>query len=261
MRKLGEKSKPGPDEIAEEEIVAESVESGTGEDAKKVAVATAIETARDDAEQELITEAVRAASTEDAKKAAAAAVLETASDNLKKEIATEAVQALTPDARRDVASVLGAAASDSINRLAEAEPGDILKVAASQIALLASYYKAVLDQAKMSFRWALVAAGIGLMFFLGAVLFLLTRESEAIATVGVISGALVEVIAGINFYLYNKTTDQLADFHYRLEQTQRYLLANSICEALQGDTKQEARASLIQTIAGPTGNREKVTKP
>ena len=243
---MGEKSKPEPDEETSE--------------ATEAAAARAAVNAARDAEEEIIAAVVRATDTDAAKKAAAAEALRSASDDLKKEIATEAVQTLSAEARRDVASVLGVAASDSINRLAEAEPGDILKVAASQIALLASYYKAVLDQAKMSFRWALVAAGIGLMFFLGAVFFLLTRESEAIATVGVISGALVEVIAGINFYLYNKTTAQLADFHYRLEQTQRYLLANSICEALQGNTKQETRAFLIQTIANPTDNREKVTK-
>ena len=250
MRSLGEKSKPEPDE--------ETWEVGN---VKAVAARAAVNAAGDVGEAEIITEAVRATNTDAAKKAAAAQALLSASDDLRKEIATEAVQTLSAEAKRDVASVLGVAASDSINRLAEAEPGDILKVAASQIALLASYYKAVLDQAKMSFRWALVAAGIGLMFFLGAVFFLLTRESEAIATVGVISGALVEAIAGINFYLYNKTTAQLADFHYRLEQTQRYLLANSICEALEGNTKQETRASLIQTIANPTDNRQKVAKP
>jgi uncharacterized membrane protein YgdD (TMEM256/DUF423 family) len=240
---LGEKTKPEPDEETWE--------------VRKAAAARAVKAAGDAEEEEIITEAVRHTATDAAKKAAAAEALRSASDDLKKEIATEAVQTLSAEAKRDVASVLGAAASDSINRLAQAEPGDILQVAASQIALLASYYKAVLDQAKMSFRWALVAAGIGLVFFLGSVFFLLTRGSEAVATVGVISGALVEVIAGINFYLYNRTTAQLADFHYRLEQTQRYLLANSICEALQGDKKQETRASLIQTIANPAIQRAK----
>ena len=52
-----------------------------------------------------------------------------------------------------------------INQLSETEPGDILKIAASQIKLLDSYYNAVLTQATMSFRWALIAAGIGLAFF------------------------------------------------------------------------------------------------
>jgi hypothetical protein len=210
VRKLDEKSKTGREEIADrfrgldEDGKKEVVFSLLGDvldPATKVAVTEAAKNVPYDDAKHLIVEAVKSVNTDAAKKAAAAAALSTASEDLKKEIATEAVQALTPEAKKDVASVLGAAASDSINRLAEANPGDILKVAATQIALLASYYKAVLDQAKMSFRWALIAAGIGLVFFLGAVLFLLTRGSEAIATVGVISGALIEVIAGINFYL------------------------------------------------------------
>src|SRR5215210_3256324 len=134
--------------------------------ATMVAVAEAAKNVPDERAKEFVVNALKSVDTDAVKKAAAAVALRTASEDLKKEIATEAVQALTPEARKDVASVIGAAASDSINRLAEAEPGDILKVAATQIALLASYYTAVLDQAKMSFRWALIAAGIGLVFFL-----------------------------------------------------------------------------------------------
>lgn len=65
-----------------------------------------------------------------------------------------------------------------------------------------------------------------------------------------ISGSLIEVISGINFYLYGKTSVQLADFQTRLDVTQRFLLAKSICESLEGDYKQKARSELIQTIAG-----------
>jgi len=86
------------------------------------------------------------------------------------------------------------------SELADAQPGDVQKIAAEQINILGSYYNAVLGQAKMSFRWALVAAGIGLSFFIGAILFLLVTQSQAVATISAISGALVEVIAGINFY-------------------------------------------------------------
>jgi len=66
----------------------------------------------------------------------------------------------------------------------------------------------------------------------------------------VISGALVELIAGINFYLYSRCVSQLADFHVRLDLTQRFLLANSICEGLDGDFKQQARSDLVRALAG-----------
>jgi hypothetical protein len=142
-----------------------------------------------------------------------------------------------------------------IEDLATAEPGDVQRIAASQIELLTSYYDAVLGQARRSFTWALVAAGVGLVFFLGTVAFLLITQSTSVAVpvaaLGAIGGALVEVIAGINFWLYSKTTAQLAAYHQHLDMTQRYLLANSICEALEDETKQTVRASLVQVIANP----------
>jgi hypothetical protein len=68
--------------------------------------------------------------------------------------------------------------------------------------------------------------------------------------VSAISGAVVEVISGINFVLYGKASTQLLGFHERLEQTQRFLLANSVCEGIeQEDARVRARADLVATIA------------
>jgi hypothetical protein len=140
-------------------------------------------------------------------------------------------------------------AGQAVDRLSKAETRDVQEIAASQIQLLLSYYRLVLDQAKKSFRWALVAAGIGLAFFIAAVGFIIYRNAESAAIISVVSGAVVEVISAINFYLYSKTAGHLTDFHGKLEATQRYLLANSICESLDGPSKQTARAELVRAIA------------
>ncbi len=44
----------------------------------------------------------------------------------------------------------------------------------------------------------------------------------------------------------------MAEFQERLDRTQRFLLANSICEALEGDAKQKARSELVEVIARVT---------
>jgi hypothetical protein len=147
-------------------------------------------------------------------------------------------------------SVINIGVLSSLENIANADPGDIQKIAASQIKLLIAYYDSVLDQAKKSFRWALGASIIGIVFFFAAVVIFMVTNIQGIATISVISGAIVEVIAGLNFYLYGKTTSQLADFHQRLDQTQRFLLANSICEALKGDIQQETRSKLVLSIIG-----------
>jgi hypothetical protein len=111
------------------------------------------------------------------------------------------------------------ASGDYADRLAQAKPDDILTIAGTQTEILTGYYTAVLAQANQSFRWALVAALVGLAFFFGAVAFVLTRQDQSAATVSVIGGALVEVISGVMFYLYGRTTAQLADYQQRLAQT------------------------------------------
>ena len=137
----------------------------------------------------------------------------------------------------------------SLERLSKADKADVQEIAASQIELLTTYHTVVLEQAQRSFRWALIAAGVGLGFFLAAVGFLVYQQLANVAVVSLVSGALVEVVSGINFYLYGKTSAQLAEFQSRLDATQRFLLANSICESLQGETKQQARWELVRAIA------------
>lgn len=49
-------------------------------------------------------------------------------------------------------------------------------------------------------------------------------------------------------YLYLQTARQFAAFHTCLERTNRFLMANAMCEHL-GERQDEMRAELIRTIA------------
>ena len=70
------------------------------------------------------------------------------------------------------------------------------------------------------------------------------------ALISTISGAIVEVIAGLNFWLYSRTSAQLDAFHLRLEKMQRFLLANSVSTSVQDvQQKDKVVASLVATIA------------
>lgn len=137
---------------------------------------------------------------------------------------------------------------EALGRLSQIGTGDVQGIAASQIQLLSSFYDLALDQARRSFRWALLASVVGLIFFILAITFYL-YEQGPIANVSVISGALIEFIAGVNFYLYGRTINQLSLFQGRLDVTQRFLLANSLCEGLDGNLKGETRAALIRKLA------------
>jgi hypothetical protein len=139
---------------------------------------------------------------------------------------------------------------NAIDRVSKSDLNNLPEIAASQLEIINSYYQGVLAQAQRSFLWALIAAGVGLGFFIGSVVFLITQQSNNLSAVSLISGALIEVISAINFYLYAKASSQLAAFHVALERTQRMLMANSICELIEGDLKQSTRADLVRRVAG-----------
>ena len=148
----------------------------------------------------------------------------------------------------------------SLKNLSNVDVSKVEKVVASQLDIMIGYHYLVQEQAKRSFFWALIAAAIGLLFLLFAVSFVLFTQIENAATISVISGALLEVISGINFYLYGKTSSQVAEFASRLDATQRFLLANSVCESLAGDIKQQARAKLVEAISNISANNIVPTK-
>jgi hypothetical protein len=145
---------------------------------------------------------------------------------------------------------------DGVGRSPSTQVQQVQEVAASQIKLLTSYYNTVLGQARESFRVAVVGVGVGLVFFVAAIGFLLASQPLNVATVSAVAGGVVQLIAGLNFVLYGKTTAQLATFHQRLEQTQRFLLANSVAESLNGETQESTRARLVFEIAGASNQSD-----
>lgn len=149
-----------------------------------------------------------------------------------------------------------------IAKVAEANPADIQKIASTQMEIINSYYRSVLQQAQQSFQWALIAAAIGLAFLLAAISFSLLHQPTSVSIISLISGVIVDFISGANFYLYAQTSRQLTAFHSHLKETQRFLLANSVCENLEGELKQATRAELVRIIANMPAapNREDVAE-
>ena len=114
--------------------------------------------------------------------------------------------------------------------------------AALQMEMLAGDHQIAVVQSRRIFFWALVGSGVGLIFFVAGLVHAFPTE------IAFFSGAIVEIVAGILFVLYGKATAQLSSFHSGLENLQRYLLANSLCESLDGEERNKARAALIQDI-------------
>jgi hypothetical protein len=141
-----------------------------------------------------------------------------------------------------------AAGTDQLHS-ADANKPEQLAAATNQ--QLLGYYINGLKQSSSSFRAALAVATAGVVFFIIAIAFLVLTEAPDISIVSAIGGAIVEVIAGLMFYLYGKTTAQLDAYRTSMEQTQRFLLANSIALSLKDmeEEQQKTVATLVNTIS------------
>src|SRR6266849_607748 len=89
--------------------------------------------------------------------------------------------------------------------VASLDPAKIQEVAASQLVIIDGYYKSVLQQSQQIFRWALVAAGVGLVFFLAAVSLLVLRQPANVSLISLMCGGVVVGIAVLIFLLYGRT--------------------------------------------------------
>lgn len=139
------------------------------------------------------------------------------------------------------------------------DPAKIQEVAASQVVISEVYYNNVLQHAQRLFRWALIAAGAGLIFFLAAVALLIFQQSVNGALISLTSGGALEALAVLNFCLYGRVFNQLRAFDERLDRTHQYLLANSLCENLKGDVKQATQIELIRAMMHTLARQEEKT--
>jgi hypothetical protein len=133
--------------------------------------------------------------------------------------------------------------------IATAQPGDTHAIASVLQQMMVRYYEDVRKQAMQSFWSALGAAGIGMLFFLYAIWQTMSHGVSGSSWIGIAAGALTQFISGVNFYLYFKASRQFASFHICLERTNRFLLASTIAETLDGPARNEVRRALVDTIA------------
>ena len=140
----------------------------------------------------------------------------------------------------------------AVHELSEDTTDRVQIMASTQLKILDSYHREVLRQVKSSFRWALIISGAGFILFLISTILVLEQEQKDKALIPLISGAMIEIIAGGNFYLYGQKTKQLSSIDRQRDRTQCFLLASIICESLEGEVKQTTRSELVKTVTNFT---------
>ena len=145
----------------------------------------------------------------------------------------------------------GQRAKDAIKHLCETDDRNMQKVGAANLNLNNLYCESIIKQANRSFWSALVAAVVGLIFFLGAAAFLLLskQNSGQVAVIGSLGTAITACVSGTSFYLYRYTMGHFEAFHLCLARTEIVLLENSVCKQIEDVSKRDAAyASVVENI-------------
>lgn len=149
------------------------------------------------------------------------------------------------------------------------DQGKLGDIVAKHETLILQYYRDVQEQARQSFLSAKSVAKVGFLVLASTLAYTLlfdalsrfhiagpgmAASSLTAAQIGVVSGALIEFIAAVNFWLYAKGARQFSAFHICLERTHRYLLAYKIAEELEGD-----REATLQRLVCIMANAPMIT--
>ncbi|MFA6113686.1 MAG: hypothetical protein WC729_06825 [Sphingomonas sp.] len=142
------------------------------------------------------------------------------------------------------------------------DDGSMGKIVAKHEAMILEYYTDVQGQATKSFAAAKAFAYAGLAIFSLSLIYMLTFDalsrlglttppssnSITISSLSIISGGVMELVAGGAFWLYARSAKQFGAFHICLERTHRYLLAFKIAER-SGDEKDKVLRDLVCIMA------------
>lgn len=137
---------------------------------------------------------------------------------------------------------------DVLAEKSKEENQDIRALMFENLKELKEFYVICKQQIRKSFSAAMFSCFAGfVLFVLAVIIFLLGGDNSASLTAG-LSGAIVEIVSGLYFWLYRETSKQLGKYHKRLEATEKYLIALQIIEMLPEENRNEQYGKLIDYI-------------
>lgn len=126
---------------------------------------------------------------------------------------------------------------------------DVLSLMVKNVAELREYYVINKQQARNSFSAALFISVLGfLLFGSGVLLSYVVPEKQNVVPYSTIGGAVVEIIAGLFFWLYSKAIKQINIFHTSLQSTEKFLTAIQLVDKISPDQRDESYKNIIDKI-------------
>ena len=124
------------------------------------------------------------------------------------------------------------------------EESNVIDLMLKNVSELREYYVISKNQARRSFSAALSICFLGIVIYLFGIIAVIFLKTD-VSLITIISGTVVEVIAGLFFGLYVQAFKQLDIYHKRLGRTEKYLTAMQLIEKMSQDQRDSQYDKLI----------------
>lgn len=128
---------------------------------------------------------------------------------------------------------------------------DTIAQMADNASELKGYYVISKRQARQAFSAALMACVLGFVIYVVGIIIYYQQsgngETSVLSYSGV-GGSIVEVIAGLFFWLYSKANEQMNHYHESLIETQRQLTAIQLSEKMETASRDKAFNYIITKL-------------
>ncbi|MFN3588217.1 MAG: TRADD-N-associated membrane domain-containing protein [Spirosomataceae bacterium] len=126
---------------------------------------------------------------------------------------------------------------------------DVLALMVKNVAELREYYVINKQQSRNAFSAALFISILGfLLFASGVIIAYIDKQQNNIIPYSTVSGTIVELIAGLFFWIYSKATKQINIFHTSLQKTEKFLTAIQLVDKVSSEKKDDIYKEIISKI-------------
>lgn len=125
---------------------------------------------------------------------------------------------------------------------------DVLKLMYKNVAELREYYVINKQQARNSYSASLFMCFLGFILFSSGVAYSVYDPANNIIQYSTFGGVIIELIAGLFFWLYSKSIKQINLFHSSLQNTEKFLTAIQLVEKISEGKRDETYSNIINKI-------------
>ncbi len=138
-------------------------------------------------------------------------------------------------------------AEDVVKDIQNQPDYDVFKLLYKNVRESTEYYIISKRQANKSFLLSIISCIFGTIIYMCGFL-VVAFFDKYIAIFTTIAGTIIELIAGLSFWMYNKSLKQLNEYHKRLSSTEKYLISIQMADKLESVERVKMYRWIIERV-------------